>query len=48
MDALDRYVKEAGGLKAFWARHERLEAEKRQRDEERRNEQEQLMRELGA
>lgn len=48
MDAIDRYVKEAGGLKPFWERMERLEAEKRQRDEERRNEQEQLVRELGA
>jgi hypothetical protein len=48
MDAIDRYVQEAGGLKPFWERLARLEAEQRQRVEEKRDEQEQLMRELGA
>jgi len=31
MDAIDRYVQEAGGLKPFWERLARLEAEQRQR-----------------
>jgi hypothetical protein len=48
MDFIDRYIQETGGLKAAWERLARLETEQRQRIEERRNEQEQLMRDLGA
>lgn len=47
MDAIDRYVQEAGGLKEAWARLARSRVTSA-RGGEKRNEQEQLMREIGA